>query len=94
MIEEKQNEIINLMDNCDEIKRFKELEIIIKNNDNYNNIVFKFNSNLDNNEIIKLRKELFDLKEIKEYSMLENEIRIFSKRLSDIISSIVEKDKC
>ena len=94
MIEEKQNEIINLMDNCDEIKRFKELEIIIKNNDNYNNIVSKFNSNLDNNEIIKLRKELFDIKEIKEYSMLENEIRIFSKRLSDIISSIVEKDKC
>ena len=95
LIEEKQREIIKKLNESDEIKRFKELERIIKNNRKYNEIVSKFDKEkMTNEEIINLRKELFEIDEIKEYALLEINIRLFSKKLSDIISSIVDKDKC
>lgn len=95
MIEEKQNEIINKIDNSDEIKRFKELEEKIKNNDKYKKIISEFKKeNITNEEIIKLRKELFEIDGVKEYAKLETQIRLFSKEISDIISSVVDKEKC
>ena len=49
-----------------------------------------------NEEIIKLRKSLFEIEEVKEYSKLESEIRLYSKKISNEISSIVEDNnkKC
>ena len=95
MIKEKQKEIIKKIDNSDEIKRFKELEEKIKNNSKYNEILSKFKKdNISNDEIIKLRKELFEIDEVKEYAKLETEIRLFSKKTSDIISSLVDNHKC
>jgi len=96
MIEEKQKDIINKLDNSDEIKRFKELEIQIKNNKEYNSLMNQFNSKEKptNEEIIELRKKLFLIDGVKEYLSLENEIRLFSKKTSDIISSIVDNDHC
>lgn len=95
MIEEKQKEIINEIDNSDEIKRFKELEEEIKNNDKYKRIISEFKKeNITNEEIIRLRKELFEIDGVKEYAKLETQIRLFSKEISDIISSVVDKEKC
>lgn len=102
MIEEKQKDILKELDNSYEIKRFKELEKIIKNNTKYQNLIDEFElnkneyikKNILNEETIKLRKKLFEIDEIKEYAKLETDIRLFSKRVSDIISSVVDKEKC
>lgn len=94
MIIDKQNKIIEKLNKTDEIKRFKELEKIIKDNEEYKKIISKFNNKLTNEEVIDLRKQLFSIKEIQEYAMLENEIRLFSKKTSNIISSIVDTKKC
>ena len=90
------NEIINKIDNSEEIKRFKELEKQIKNNKKYISLMEEFNKqdNPSNEDIIKLRKKLFLIDGVKEYLELEKEIRLFSKKTSSIISSIVDNDKC
>ena len=90
------NEIINKIDNSEEIKRFKELEKSIKNNKEYISLMNDFNKqeNPSNEDIIKLRKKLFEIDGVKEYLELEKEIRLFSKKTSNIIASIVDNDKC
>ena len=90
------NEIINKIDNTREIKRFKELEESIKNNKEYISLINEFNKqeNPSNKEIIELRKKLFEIDGVKEYLELEKEIRLFSKKTSNIISSIVDNEHC
>lgn len=90
------NEIINKIDNSKEIKRFKELEESIKNNKEYITLMNEFNKqdNPSNEEIIELRKKLFQIDGVKEYLELEKEIRLFSKKTSNIIASVVDNDKC
>ena len=90
------NEIINKIDNSDEIKRFKELEESIKNNKEYITLMNEFNKqdNPSNEEIIELRKKLFQIDGVKESLELEKEIRLFSKKTSNIIASIVDNEKC
>ena len=95
-MKEKQQEIINKIDNSEEIKRFKELEKQIKNNKEYNSLMNEFNKidNPSNEEIIELRKKLFQIEGVKEYLELEKEIRLFSKKTSNIIPSIVDNEHC
>ena len=99
---EKQEKIINNLSNSDEIKRFKELEKNIKNNPKYNELISDFDKNKSryeeegilNKEIINLRKSLFEIDELKEYAKLETDIRLLSRKISDIISSIVDTENC
>ena len=93
---QKQQDIINKIDNSEEIKRFKELEKQIKNNIEYNSLIDEFNKieNPSNEEIIELRKKLFQIEGVKEYLDLEKEIRMFSKKTSNIISSIINNEQC
>ena len=92
----KQQDIINKIDNSNEVKRFKELEKQIKNDKEYNSLMNEFNKLEDpsNEEIIELRQKLFQIEGVKEYLSLEKEIRLFSKKISNIISSIVDNEKC
>lgn len=96
MIKDKQKDIINKLDNSEEIKRFKELEKEIKNNKEYNSLMDEFNKidNPSNEDIIELRKKLFLIDGVKEYLSLENDIRLLSKKTSNIISSIVDDENC
>ena len=95
-------EIINKIDNTEEIKRFKELTKIISSNNKYKELIENFNENKDiyikndslNIEIIKLRKELFKIDEVKEYLKLEKEIRLLVKKINNSISSIIDKKGC
>ena len=50
--------------------------------------------NPSNEEIIELRKQLFEIDGVREYLSLENDIRLFSKKTSKIISSIVDNEHC
>ena len=90
------NDIINKIDNSDEVKRFKKLEKSIKNNKDYTSLMDEFNKkeNPSNEEIIELRQKLFKIDGVKEYLELEKEIRLFSKKTSNIISSIVDNEHC
>ena len=99
---EKQEIIINMIDNHEKIKEFKRLEKIIKNNKKYKELVNNFNKNKDkyindnslNKEIINLRKELFKINEIKKYMELEKEIRLLTKDISNILTSIIDNHTC
>ena len=99
---EKQEKIINMIDNHEKIKEFKRLEKIIKNNKKYNELLNNFNKNKDkyindnslNKEIINLRKELFKINEIKDYLKLEKEIRLLTKDISNILTSIIDNHTC
>ena len=95
-VSDKQKEINNKIDNSNEIKRFKELEKQIKSNKEYISLMNEFNKIDDpsNEEIIDLRKKLFEIDGVKEYLELEKEIRLFSKKTSNIISSIVDNERC
>lgn len=95
-VNDRQKRIINKIDNSDEIKRFKELEKQIKNNEKYISLMDDFNKkeNPSNEEIIELRKKLFKIEGVEEYLSLEKEIRLFSKETSKIISSIVDNESC
>ena len=92
----KQQEIINKIDSSKEIRKFKELEEQIKNNEEYNSLMNEFNKieSPSNEEIIELRKKLFQIEGVQEYLNLEKEIRLFSKKTSNIISSIVDNEQC
>lgn len=98
----KQEEIINDLSNLNEIKKFKELEKSIKNNPKYNELISDFERNKSrydeegilNKEVINLRKKLFEIDEVKEYAKLETDIRLLSRKISDIISSIVNTENC
>ena len=95
-VNDRQKRIINKIDNSDEIKRFKELEKQIKNNEEYISLIDDFNKkeNPSNEEIIELRKKLFKIEGVEEYLSLEKEIRLLSKEASKIISSIVDNESC
>ena len=86
--------LIKEIDNTQEVRRFKELTDIIKSNKEYMKLIDKLNSSNDNEEIISLRKELFKIPEIKEYISLEGDIRLFARKVSNEISSIVNKHTC
>ena len=93
---EKQKEIINKIDNSKEIQRFKELEEKIRNNKEYLSLIEEFNKidNPSNEEIIELRRKLFQIDGVQEYLSLEKDVRLFSKKISNIISSIVNNEQC
>jgi len=102
MIQNKQEEIINKIDNSNEIKRFKELEKKIKSNKDYIRLTEEFENNRElyekedrlNEEIINYRKKIFLIDEVKEYAKIESDIRLLSKSISKTISSLVEKKNC
>ena len=93
---EKQKEIINKIDNSKEIQRFKELEEKIRNNKEYLSLMEEFNKidNPSNEEIIELRRKLFQIDGVQEYLSLEKDVRLFSKKISNSISSIVNNEQC
>ena len=93
-MEAQAGSLIKEIDNTYEVKRFKSLSRIIKSNKEYMSKIKKLNSSNNNEEIISLRKELFNIPEIKEYISLESDIRLFAKKVSNELSSIVKKHTC
>ena len=88
------SKLINEIDSCYEITRFKELHNSIKSNKQYMNLLDKLNSASNIEDVISIRKELFKYDDINEYINLEKEVRLFSRKLSNELSSIVEKHTC
>ena len=55
---------------------------------------FNSKENPSNEDIINLRKELFKINEIKKYLKLEKEIRLLTKDISNILTSIIDNHTC
>ncbi len=94
---EKQDEIIEKIDNLKQVKRMKELINIIKSDKKYKSLMTEFNQNKEkyvkenilNEQIIILRKKLFEIDELKEYLSIQNDIRLLSININNIIKSII-----
>lgn len=94
---EKQDEIIEKIDNLKQVKRMKELVNIIKSDKKYKSLMTEFNQNKEkyvkenilNEQIIILRKKLFEIDELKEYLSIQNDIRLLSININNIIKSII-----
>lgn len=89
MVEEKQNKIIEKINNSKDVKRIKYLKKYLINNKEYNNLISL--SKKENSNIIEIRKKLFLIKEYKEYVKLYNKIKLEFLKINNIIISIIKE---
>lgn len=97
MKEEVKN-IIEKLENTKEIKKLKDLNIKLNNNEKYISLMDEFIKNKDsyienniyNEELLKVRKELFSIEELNEYLKLQNELRLTFTKINNIILSVVD----
>lgn len=97
-MKEKTKEILKQLDNTDEIIRLKELNEILNSNDKYNSLMKTFVDNKKdyikdnklNEEILNLRKELFNIPEFNEYMKLQSDLRIQFIKINNIILSVLD----
>ena len=90
MIEET-NKIIEKLDKTEDIVRMKELKDKLNSNKEYLNLMSEFekNNTLDD-EIMTLRKKLFNIDELKEYLKIQNNLRLLSININNIILSVLD----
>lgn len=95
MIEKKQDEIIEKINELSEVKKYKELKKILNSNEKYNNLL-KEAGEYENNrdKIIEIRKELFLIPEFKEYITLDTTLRMYFGKIGKIITNIVSNHTC
>ncbi|MBQ9024264.1 MAG: YlbF family regulator [Bacilli bacterium] len=97
-MKEEVNLILNKLDNTDEIKRLKELNKSLNNNEEYLSLMNEFTSNKDNyiknntynEELLLLRKKLFSINELNEYLKIQNNLRLLFTKINNVILSIVD----
>lgn len=97
-MKEKTKEILEKLDNTKEIKRIKELNIKLNNNEEYISLMKTFEDNKEsyienntyNEELIILRKKLFSIDELNEYLKLQNELRLIFTKINNEILSIID----
>ena len=95
---EKQEEIINMIENLDDVNRFKDFKEKLNNNKTYLSLMKEFEDNKDKYEkngilkekTIEIRKKIFEIEELKEFLNISNNMRLLSIRISNIISDIVK----
>lgn len=99
---ELQDKIIYKIDNLEEVKRTKELINKINLNEEYLKLMKEFEKkeleyikkDILKEKVIELRKRLFAIDDLKEYLKLQNELRLFSGKISNVITSVVDDKKC
>ena len=97
-MKEEVKEILNKLDNTNEIKRLKKLNNELNNNEKYIKLMNEFinnkdeylNKNIYEQELIKIRKELFKIDELNEYLSIQNELRLLFSKINNIIFNTVK----
>ena len=97
-MKEETKKILDKLDNTKEIKRLKELNNILNNNEEYLSLMSEFESNKDtyiknntyNEELICLRKKLFSIEELKEYLDIQTNLRLIFTKINNEILSVIE----
>ena len=90
--------IIEKLNNTNEIQKLKELNVKLNNNEKYISLMDEFIKNKDNyienniynEELLKVRKELFSIEELNEYLKIQNELRLTFTKINNIILSVVD----
>ena len=98
MTEELLEKIIEYLDNTEEIIKMKNLREKINSNKEYLDLMSEFKKNKEiyikndsiNIEIIKLRKKIFNITELKEYLKIQNNLRLLSISINNIILSVLD----
>lgn len=98
MTEELLEKIIEYLDNTEEIIKMKKLREKINSNKEYLDLMSEFKKNKEiyikndsiNIEIIKLRKKIFNISELKEYLKIQNNLRLLSININNIILSVLD----
>lgn len=96
-MKEKVKNVIELIDNTEDVIKIKELKNKINNNEEYIKLMNEFIENKDsyvnNNsieeEIKKLRKKLFSIGELEEYLKIQNNLRLLSININNIILDVL-----
>ena len=96
-MKEETKKILDKLDNTKEIKRLKELNNILNNNEEYLSLMSEFENNKDtyiknntyNEELINLRKKLFSIQELKEYLDIQTNLRLLFTKINNIIFDII-----
>lgn len=89
---EKQNKIIEKINNLDEIKKYKSLKEKLKQNEYYQELI---NTEINNkNELVEVRKKLFEIDDFKEYQKLYSKIKLDFQKINKMIISVVDNRIC
>ena len=97
-MKEEVTNIIEKLDKTKEIKKLKDLNIKLNTNQQYISLMDEFIKNKDNyienniynEELLKVRKELFSIEELNEYLKLQNELRLTFTKINNIILSVID----
>ena len=95
---EKQEEIINMIENLDDVNRFNGLKEKLNSNKTYLSLMKEFENNKEKYEkdgilkekTLEVRKKIFEIEDLKEFLNISNNMRLLSIRISNIISDIVK----
>ncbi|MBP3635289.1 MAG: hypothetical protein J6J17_02355 [Bacilli bacterium] len=88
-MKEKTKFIVQKIDKTDEVKRLKILREKLNNNDYYLNLMNSIVKEGTSDNIIDMRKKLFAIPELKEYLKLQNQLRLLSISINNIIISVL-----
>ncbi len=96
-MKEKVKDIIELIDNTNEVKEIKKLIIKINSNEEYLNLMNEFLKNKNSyiindffeNELQILRKKLFSIDELQRFLKLQNNLRLLSININNIILDVL-----
>ena len=97
-MKEMTKEIIDKLDDTEEIKQMKELRDKLNKNEEYLSLIDTFLKNKKNcikdnkldDEILNLRKKLFNIDELKEFLKIQNDLRLLSININNIILSVLD----
>ncbi len=97
-MKEMTKEIIEKLDDTEEIKQMKELRDKLNKNEEYLSLIDTFLKNKKNyikdnkldDEILNLRKKLFNIDELKEFLKIQNNLRLLSININNIILSVLD----
>lgn len=93
----KIDELINIFEESNEIKRLIELKENIYKDETIKKDINTFNNIKDNpynSELVEIRKRLLNNPDIKEYKQIENELLLITLSINQKLNSLTDKKGC
>lgn len=93
----KIDELIELFENSNEIKEIEALKKEIYEDKILKEKLDKFNRIKDNpysSELVTIKKEILDIKEVKRYKKLENDLLLLTFEINKRLNNLITKKRC
>lgn len=93
----KLDELIDIFNDSDEVKRIKVLKEKIYKNEKLKEKIERFNKVKENpysNEFISLKKEILEDEEVKEFKLLENELLLLTLSINQKLNTLTKNKRC